>query len=94
MTQRLLNNLDHLDLTIANETRRTESALCAISGEMFDKESVPRALLVPKNAVALSVGSIKIDQKVRKCTNGGQKQSLMYKMYANIDEEVSLCEQI
>ena len=31
------DSMDHLDLTIAKESRRAESALCAISGKIFGK---------------------------------------------------------
>ena len=34
------DNMDHLDLTIAKESRRTKSDLCAISKKPFGKESV------------------------------------------------------
>ena len=55
--------MDPLDLTIAKESGKTQSALCAISGKMFDKESVLTALVL-NNLVALSAGSINIDHKV------------------------------
>ena len=53
-----MDNIDYLDLTIAKENRRTESALSTISGKSFGKESVLTAL-VPKKPVALSVDSTK-----------------------------------
>ena len=62
-----VDSMDHLDLPIAKENRRTEFDLCAISGKTFPKESVLTALL-PKESVAQPVGSIKVDQKVRKKT--------------------------
>ena len=58
-----LDSMEYLDLTIAKESRRTESALCAISGKKLGRESVLTAL-VPKKPVAQPVGSISVDQKV------------------------------
>ena len=55
--------MEYLDLTIAKESRRTESALCAISGKTFHKEAVLTALL-PKKPAAQSEGSINVEQKV------------------------------
>ena len=55
--------MEYLDLTIAKESRRTESALCAILGKIFGKEAALTAL-VPKKSIAQPVGSIKVDQKV------------------------------
>ena len=52
--------MEHLDLTIANGRKRTESALCAISGKTCDNKSV-LTVFVPKKPAALSVGSINID---------------------------------
>ena len=47
-----LDSMEYLDLTNAkNSRRRTESALCTISGEKLGRESVLTAL-VPKNPVA------------------------------------------
>ena len=58
-----LDNMDHLNITIAKESGRAEFSLRAISGKTFGKESV-RTVLVPEKPVALSVGSIDIDQRV------------------------------
>ena len=55
--------MEYFDLTIARGSRRAESALCAISGKTFGRESVLTAL-VPKTPVAQPVGSINVDQKV------------------------------
>ena len=55
--------MDYLDLTTATESRRTESVPCAISGKIFGNESV-LTTLTPKKPVALSVGSIDVDQRV------------------------------
>ena len=35
-----LDSMEYLDLTIAKKSRRTESALCAISGKTFRTEAV------------------------------------------------------
>ena len=55
--------MNHLGLTIEKESRKTECALYAISGEMFSKECV-LTTSTPNKYVALSVGSINIDKKV------------------------------
>ena len=34
------DNLDHLDLSISKESKRTESTCCAMSGKLFSKETV------------------------------------------------------
>ena len=57
------DDMDYLDLTIATESRRTESVPCAILGKIFGNESV-LTTLTPKKPVALSVGSIDVDQRV------------------------------
>ena len=83
--------MEYLDLTIAKESRRTESALCAISGKSFRKEAVLTAL-VPMKSVAQPVGSIKVDQKVGKKTVVENKnKSLAHKIQENTNE-VSCCE--
>ena len=46
------DNLDHLDLAISKESKRTESACCAISGKSFSKEIILTAP-VPQKPVAL-----------------------------------------
>ena len=58
-----LDNMDYFGLTIAKQNKRTEFALCEISGKTFGKESILTAL-VPKKPVALSVGSMNINEKV------------------------------
>ena len=60
-----LDSMYHLGLAAAKESRRTEPTLREISGKIFDKKFV-RTTLVPKKAVALSVGSININQRVVK----------------------------
>ena len=55
--------MDYPDLTIATESRRTEYVPCAISGKMFGNESI-LTTLTQKKPVALSVGSIDVDQRV------------------------------
>ena len=44
-----LDSLEYLDLTTAKESRRTESALCAISGKIYLKEAVLTALVPNKS---------------------------------------------
>ena len=57
------DNLDHLDLAISKESKRTESACCAISGKVFSKETVLTAS-VPQKYIALSSAvSMNIDQR-------------------------------
>ena len=58
-----LDSMEYLDTTAANKSRKTESALCAISGKTFGKESVLTPL-VPNKPVSLSVGSTNVDQRV------------------------------
>ena len=87
------DSMEYLDLTIAKESRRTEYALCAISGKTFRKESV-QTVLVPKKSVAQPVGSIKVDQKL-----GGKPvvESKNKSLADNIQEttnEVSRCEKV
>ena len=53
------SSMEYLDLTIANESRRTESALCAISGKTFRKEAVLTALVPMKSVAQPVAGSIK-----------------------------------
>ena len=69
------DNVDHLDLMIAKESRRTESAFCAISGKTFGKKSALTAL-APKKPVALSVDIINVAQRVveSECLGVRQKQ--------------------
>ena len=58
-----LDSMEYLDLTIAQESRRTESAICTISGKIFCKEAVLTAL-VPTMCVAQPIESSNVDQKV------------------------------
>ena len=57
--------MDHLDLAVAKESKRTESVLSAISGKMFENETVLTTLM-PNKSVALSAASINLDQKALK----------------------------
>ena len=88
-----LKNTDPLDLTIAKKRRRTKSALCVISGETFGRESV-LTVLVPKKPVALSVGSINVDQSAVKNILVGDKNGILTYKIHNTKEDVSFCEQI
>ena len=86
--------MNHLDLAIEKESRRTEFALCAISGKMFGKEF---ALLdiVPKNPVALLVGSINIDQRlIENVIVEDENNSSTYKTHDNTNKDVSFCDKI
>ena len=49
--------MDHLGLATAKESTRTESVLSAVSGKMFDNETVLTDLM-PKKSVALPAVSI------------------------------------
>ncbi|CAN0314394.1 unnamed protein product [Ascophyllum nodosum] len=57
------DNLDHLDLAVSKESKRTESAYCAISGKSFctRKETVLTASVPQKYIVLSSVVSMNID---------------------------------
>ena len=57
------DNLDHLDLAIPKESRRTESACCAISGKAFSKETVLTAPVLQKYIALSSAVSMNIDQR-------------------------------
>ena len=49
-----LDDMDYLDLKITEESRRTESSLCATSRENFGKESVLTALFPKKGCNAVN----------------------------------------
>ena len=77
---------EYLDLKIAKESRRTESALCSISGKTFHKEAV-LTTLVPTKSVAQPVGSIKLDQKVGgKPVLDNKNKSLAHKIQEHTNE--------
>ena len=81
------NNMDHLDLMMA-KISRTKSAPSANSGKPFGKES-GLANLVPKKPVAMSVGSINIDQRVvENASMKGNSNILTYKI-RNSGEEIN-----
>ena len=48
------DNLDHLDLAVSEESKRTESACCAISGKVFHRETLLLTASVPQKPIALS----------------------------------------
>ena len=94
------DNLDHLDLAISKESRRTESAYCAISGKKaFSKETVLTAL-VPQKCIALSseAVSMNIDQRTLQDGSsviGHDNDSPTYRNLRNptsTRSEVSCCE--
>ena len=91
-----LDNLDHLDLAISKESKRTESACCPISGQAFGKETVLTAS-VPQKPIALSsTACVNIDQ--RALGNGTveyNNDSPTYRILHNptsTRSEVSCCE--
>ena len=66
--------MDHLDLTIAEESRKAEYVLCAISGKTYINESVLLIIaLVLKKPEALPVDSINIDQRAIQNTSEEDK---------------------
>ena len=77
--------MEYLDLVIAKESRRTESALCAISVKNLGKESI-LTTLAPKKPVAQSIGSINVGQRV-------VGNILTYKVHDTY-EDVSVCEEV
>ena len=88
-----MNNIDHFDLTIAEESRRTDSSFCAISGNTFGRESV-LTYLVPYKPVAPSVGSINVVQRVvENPLVEGKNKILTYEIH-NTNEDVSFREQV
>ena len=74
-------NLDHLDLAISKESKRTELACCTISGKAFGKDnvltaSVPQKPLAQSSAVCMNIGQ-------RALENGtvGHKNSPTYRIH-------------
>ena len=57
------DNLDHLDLAISKERKRTESACCAISGKTFSKETSRKASIPQKSVALSSAVSMNTDQR-------------------------------
>ena len=57
----MLFYIDHVDLTIAKESRKTESALCASSERAFGNETILTDIM-PRKPITLSAVSIDIDQ--------------------------------
>ena len=55
------DNMDHLDLAIAKESKTIISALCTTSGKTLGNESVLTALM-PKKPIVLSAIRINTDQ--------------------------------
>ena len=85
--------MDHLYLTIEEESRRTQSALWVILGKTFGKESA-QTIIVPKKPVALSVASINIDQEVvENASVEDTNNNPTYKIRSNTNK-VSSCEQV
>ena len=57
------DNLDHLDLAIPKESKRTESTCCAILGKSFGNQTVLTASVPQKPIVLSSAVSMNIDQR-------------------------------
>ena len=57
------DNLDHLDLVISKESKRTESTCCAISGKTFSKETIRTASIPQKSIAPSSAVNMNIDQR-------------------------------
>ena len=83
---KLFDSMDHLDLMIAKESKKTYSSLCVISEKMIIKESVLMALML-KTSVELSVG-INIDLVEDRNNNS------MYEVHDTTNEEERICRQI
>ena len=92
-------NLDHLDLAISKESKRTESACCAISGKSFGKETVLTAS-VPQKYIALSSSTVRMNIDQRTLQDGSSvvghdNDSLTYSILHNSTSqrsEVRFCE--
>ena len=82
-----MDRTDHLDVTIAKESKRAGSAFCTTFGKTSGKESVLTALVLQKPA-ALSVSNIMIDSVEDKNSNS------VYRIHDNTNEKVSFCEQV
>ena len=88
--------MDHFDLAIAKESKRTESACCAITGKAFGKKNVLTASVPQKSIVLLSAVCMNIDQRALGIgTVGHNNDILMYRIFYNptsTRSEVSCCE--
>ena len=83
--------MEYLDLTTAEEGRRTASALCAILGRTFREEAILTAL-VPVMFIAQPVESSNVDQKVGgKPAVEDKNKSLTYKIQESANELVISC---
>ena len=90
------DNLDHLDLAISKESKRTESACCAVLGKAFGKEAVLTASVPQKPLVLLSAVCMNIDQRaLGNGTVGHNNDSPTYRTLHNLPStrpKVSCCE--
>ena len=90
------DDLDHLDLAISNESKRTWSACCAISGKAFGKETTLMASVLQKPIALSSAVCINIDEKVLVNGTVGHNNDIpTYRILYNptsIRSEVSCCE--
>ena len=91
------DNLDHLELAISKESKRTESACCAISGTAFGNQTVLTAS-VPQKPIALSAVKMNVEQRaLGNGTLGYNNDSPTYRILRNPTStskrsEVSCCE--
>ena len=93
------DNLDHLDLAISKESKRKESACCAISGKSFGKETVLTAS-VPQKYVTLLSSAVSMNIGLRALQDGSSvvghdTDSPTYRILHNSTSkrsEVSCCE--
>ena len=88
-----MDNIKYIDLATVKENRRTESALCVISGEKFVKESVPTAL-VSKTPVALFVGSTNGDRRVVESPLVKDENKISTYRIQSTNEDVSFYQQV
>ena len=92
------DNLDHLDLAISKESKRTESACCAISGKLFSKETVLTAS-VPQKYIALSSSAVSMNIDQRALQDGSSvvghdndSPMILHNSTSSKRSEVSCCE--
>ena len=91
------DNLDHFDLAISKESKRKESACCAISGNLFGKETVLTTSVPQKHTTLSSAVSMNIDLRALQdgfSVVGHDYNSPTYRIlhnFTNKRSEVSCC---
>ena len=91
------DNLDHFDLAISKESKRKESACCAISGNLFGKETVLPTSVPQKHTTLSSAVSMNIDLRALQdgsSVEGHDYDSPTYRILHNSTSkrsEVSCC---